>query len=474
MLETIISTANGIIAVIVVLGACIFFHELGHFAVAKFIGMRVNEFAIGFGRRLLGFTRGETEYRINLVPLGGYVRIAGMEPGAPPEERGFYLFPRWQGAFVLFAGSFMNVVLAAFIFIIIAVASGLPVFPGHTVTIRKVLPNSPAAQAGLQRGDRIVAIDGITDSLLIEEVDPAGLAARAGLSRYTEIFRANNRDVGVPSQLLEAMLQARASNPAATAISIDIGRFDEDGKLTELDTIDLPIPAELPQEAVPGEAGPWLERTFGMRFVPLGQGSALSYISAHAGQPIVLTVLRNGRELDITVVPRAEWARVATKDEEGRLASQHQEVGRIGVVLASETRSASLPEAVYYGVQSSIDAVRMVTAGLYQMVRGRIAPEASGPIGIAAITADRARIGWTAVASIGGVISANLAVINLFPIPPFDGFRIVLLAIEGIIRRRVNEKIEIGVTIAGIAVVLGFFLVVTFRDILNLVFFQTP
>ncbi len=474
MLEDIITTTNGIIAVVIVLGACIFFHELGHFTLAKIIGMRVHEFAIGFGRRLAGVRRGETEYRINLIPLGGYVRIAGMEPGAPPEERGFYRFPRWAGGTVLFAGSFMNVVLAALAFIAISIATGVPVFPGHSVKIRKVMPDTPAQAAGLQAGDQVIAIDGMTDSLLIDRVKPGGLGDEAGLRHYDQIYRVDGHEIGVPYQLLEAMAAARAKDPDAQALEVGVGRFNEDGALESIETLELPIPADLPEEPVPAESDEFLSRAYGVIFVPLGHDSALSYISERAGKPIELTVLRDSRSITTTVVPKAEWARVAEEDEQGRLTTPVRSVGRIGVVLAGETRPVSFGEAVKYGAISSVTAVYTVADGLAKMIRGEIAPQGSGPIGIAALTAERARIGWTSVAFIGGIISANLAVINLLPIPPFDGFRIVLLFIEGIMRRRVNERIEVGVTIAGAAVVLGLFLIISFRDILNLVVYQTP
>ncbi len=474
MLESIVTTTNGIIAVVIVLGACIFFHELGHFTLAKLIGMRVHEFAIGFGRRLVGIRRGETEYRVNLIPLGGYVRIAGMEPGAPPEERGFYRFPRWAGSTVLLAGSFMNVVLAALAFIAISIATGVPIFPGHSVNIRKVMPDTPAEAAGLKAGDQVVAIDGMTDSLLIDQVSPKGLAAKAGLRRYDQIYRVDGREIGVPYQLLEAMVEARKHNPEARTLSVGIGRFTEEGVIESIETVDLPIPPDLPEEPEPAHSDEYLARSYGVAFVPLGHDSALSYISERAGKPIELTVLRDGREIKLRVVPEAEWARVPEEDEQGRLTTPVRSVGRIGVVLTGETRPVSVGEAIKYGVISSVSAVFTVIDGLHKMIRGEIAPQGSGPIGIAALTAERARIGWTSVAFIGGIISANLAVINLLPIPPFDGFRIVLLLIEGIIRRRVNERIEIGVTVAGAAVVLGFFLIITFRDIFNLVVYQTP
>jgi len=474
MFESIVTTTNGIIAVVIVLGACIFFHELGHFTLAKIMGMRVHEFAIGFGRRLVGVRRGETEYRVNLIPLGGYVRIAGMEPGAPPEERGFYRFPRWAGGTVLLAGSFMNVVLAALAFIAISIATGVPVFPGHRVNIRKVMPNTPAQAAGLQAGDQVVAIDGMTDSLLIEQVNPGGLADEAGLRRYDQIYRVNGQEIGVPYQLLEAMAQARKHDPEARTLEVGVGRFTDEGVLESIDTMDLPIPADLPQEPVPARSDEFLARGYGVVFEPLGHDSALSYISERAGKPIKLTVLRDGRSVTTTVVPEAEWARVAEEDEQGRLTTPVRSVGRIGVVLAGETRPVSVGEATKYGAISSVTAVYTVVEGLRKMISGEIAPQGSGPIGIAALTAERARIGWTSVAFIGGIISANLAVINLLPIPPFDGFRIVLLGIEAVMRRRVNERVEVGVTIAGAALVLGLFLLITFRDIFNLVVYQTP
>ncbi len=331
MLDDIGSITNGIIAVVVLFGACVFFHELGHYTLATLIGMRVHEFAIGFGRRLWGFRRGETDYRINLIPLGGYVRIAGMEPGATQEERGFYTFPRWQGTTVLLAGSVMNVVLAALTFTVIGIAVGVPAFPGHTVNIRKVLPGSPARQAGMQSGDRITAIDGMTDSLLIEEVDEGGRAVEAGLRRYDDIRMVDGREVGMPLQLVARMIAAEEEG--RDSVEADILRHSEDGEDVEVVTAVLPLPDDLPAQAMPGEAGAFVKHAFGVEFVPLGHDSTQSYISDRPATQIVLTVERDGRLLDIPVVPKAEWDRVVVEDERGRLTMSYSSVGRFGVVL---------------------------------------------------------------------------------------------------------------------------------------------
>lgn len=503
MIESIGGWANGIIAVLVVLGACIFFHELGHFTLAKLIGMKIEEFAMGFGRALWSFKRGETEYRINLIPLGGYVRIAGMEPGAEPDERGFYAFARWKGASVLIAGSFMNVVLAALAFFAVVLATGIGVFPGKEINIRKVMPDTPAAEAGIQPGDQIVAIDGIEHSLLLESVEADGRAAEAGLRRYDRIYEVNGETVDLPHQLVDAMIaanegasagetdgaaadqaegeadgeatQARADDAAVVPrVELQVLHFGVEGEYEGEDAIQLPIPPGLPDGVSVDEAGPLLERVLDVSLAPIGPDEAIAYISGHPEQAIELTLLRDGQRLTKTVTPDKEWARVPSQDDEGRMTAEHEPVGRIGVVLHGATRPASIGEAVTYGALRSVDAVVLTADWILKMIRGDVAPQASGPVGIAAVTAERARIGWTAVASVAGLISANLAIINMLPFPPFDGFRIVLLAIEGIIRRRVNEKIEIGVTIAGVAILLGLFLVITFRDIFNLVLFQTP
>jgi len=481
MIESIGSVFNGVLAVVLVLGACIFFHELGHFALAKLIGMKVEEFAMGFGRALWGFKRGETSYRINLIPLGGYVRIVGMEPGAEPDPRGFYAFARWKGAAVLVAGSIMNVVLAALAFIAVTVASGIAVFPGTQISITKVLPDTPSARAGIEAGDEIVAIAGINDSLLLTAAEPDGLAARAGLRRYDRIYEAGGDPIDLPHQLVGLMIAAQdptdAEEQPATAgpgVEVEVARFSEDGAYETTETLVLPVPPGLPGNVSVDEAGPLLERSLGMTLAPIGPSESIAYISEHPEQPVELTLLRDGRELDLTVVPSKEWARVPTTDDSGRMAAAHKAVGRIGVVLHGETRAASLSEALRHGVMRSVGAVVMTADWLFKMVKGEVAPQASGPIGIAAVTADQARIGWTAVASVAGLISANLAIINMLPFPPFDGFRIVLLIVEGVIRRRVNQKIEIGLTVTGVAILLGLFLVITFRDIFNLVLFQTP
>src|SRR5512138_3107688 len=151
---------QGIGAFILVVGGLVFIHELGHFIVAKLLGVKVVRFSIGFGPRLLWWNRGETEYRIAALPLGGYVKMAGDEPGEEPAPedrgRGFLEQPPWKRFAIAFAGPAMNLLFPGVIYIAITLAQNGELAPGPTVG--SVTPGSPAATAGLQPGDRIVSV----------------------------------------------------------------------------------------------------------------------------------------------------------------------------------------------------------------------------------------------------------------------------------------------------------------------------
>jgi len=245
MIDTITGSAQSIAAIVVLLGACVFFHEAGHFILAKVSGMLVHEFSIGFGPSLLGYRVGETLYSIRAIPLGGYVRIAGMELEDRDVERGFYTFPRWQGFTVLLAGSVMNVVLAALVFIVIATVNGLPVFPDYTVRVLKVLPASAAESAGLQSGDEVTGVDGITHGLFVEDLHPRGLASQAGLIPTDLIYEVADQEVSVPAELLAAFRDSTGES-----VKLEVARYSADGSITDVPELDMPVPKQFAGEQV--------------------------------------------------------------------------------------------------------------------------------------------------------------------------------------------------------------------------------
>src|SRR5215831_18043266 len=168
------SVLIALVSVVVILGFMILIHEFGHYAVAKLLGVRVEQFAIGFGKRLLGFRKGETDYRINAIPLGGYVKMSGENPmdRHTDDPREFLNHSRWHRFLIAVAGPAMNILLAVFLLTVVyMVHYEYPVYLDKPAVLDGVKPGSPAAQAGLQSGDQIVKVDGIENPTW-EQLEP--------------------------------------------------------------------------------------------------------------------------------------------------------------------------------------------------------------------------------------------------------------------------------------------------------------
>lgn len=465
-MDTIITYLNSGAAIVVVLGLCLLCHEAGHYVVARLCGMHIEEFAFGFGRVLWQRRIGETMYRINLAPLGGYVRIAGMEPGAEQVARGFHTRPRWQGALVIIAGSFSNIILAIVLFTVVTAWQGVPDPKDNGIYIAKVASASPAARAGLQSKDRIVAVDGQRHGLEIIGTQP-GVSPQAGLTDSFIIERVGAAEVFTPVEMLSALQQA-GDRARVEGIDLQARTLADQQKV-----LHVPVPAAL-RRASPADALPALQQAYGLRFEVLTQSALVGYISARPNQRITLTVERGGQPLQLQVTTESAFGRQAGRDAKGMLYSRIGQIGRIGVVLRGATRPVGPLEAVEVGALRMVGSVATVVLSVQAMLQRQIEPELAGPVAIMAISVERAKIGWDAVLGWGGIISSILAVMNLFPFPPFDGFKVVLLGYEAIIRRRVDAQIEWVVSIAGFVVVIFLFVVLTFKDLANLVRYGTP
>ncbi|NPV46867.1 MAG: PDZ domain-containing protein [Armatimonadetes bacterium] len=468
MLEGVGGVANSVAAIVVVFGLCLLLHEFGHFLLAKLFGMRVEEFALGFGKALVSFGRGETRYRLNLIPYGAYVKVAGMEPGGPVVERGFHSRPRWQGALVLVGGSAANLLLAVGLFSAVTLWTGLPDPADSGIYVSKVIPQSPAETAGIQAGDRVLAVDGISHSLQIREVKPGSPADRAGLREGEVLERAGGQEIYLPSELLQALRGAKSGDVKVAAVDYSIPDIGKQQRI-----VSLRPPAEL-SRAPAGNATETLQRTLGLTFEPLTQSSLVGYVGNRPNKPVRLSLLRAGQRIELEMVPKPVNVRVGLRDETGALYSRIRPSGRIGVVLRPAMRPAGLGEAVTAGLVRSLESALVVVESVRLMLRREVEAELAGPVAIMAISAEKAKVGWDAVLNWGGMVSAILAVVNLFPIPPFDGFRLVLLGCEAIIRRRVYPKLEWALSIGGFVLVLVMFVALTSKDLANLLRYGTP
>jgi regulator of sigma E protease len=158
----------------------------------------------------------------------------------------------------------------------------------------------------------------------------------------------------------------------------------------------------------------------------------------------------------------------------GQLETPHMTIGRMGVALTTPTQPVALYMAAAYGVVASLDSVRLIFESLRALLSRKLAATPGGPVAIIAMTYEQAQLGWGAVAQFGGFLSANLAVFNLLPVPPLDGFVLLLLGFEAVIRRRIDARLEYAAKVTGFVLLMGLIVTFTFNDLFNLITHGTP
>ncbi len=394
------------------LGVIIFVHEAGHLLVAKAFDVRVLTFSLGFGRRLWGFRRGETDYRVSLVPLGGYVRLGGEDPAEidPEDPRQFLNKLRWQRVLVYLAGPAMNVALAilliAGVFMVGVQVSAIPDLPP---VIGQVLPDSVAAAAGIEAGDRVVSV--------------AGKAVR----RWDEIQFAL---LTSPERPVELTLERDGQLLAVTITPVKVPRYEfgDAGLLPKQLPRIAAVVAGSPAERAGFEEGDEIRGVDGRA---IGSGNDfVRYVEERPGQALTVEVDRNGQPLSLVVVPRLDG-----------------EVGRIGVSLSYFQRFGlleSFVQSARFNWQITVQTFRM----LGKIVTGQVAAKSafSGPLEIAALSGAAVRSGLRNLVQLMGLISISIAILNLLPVPVLDGGQIAILLVETGLRRdfpfRVKERIQ--------------------------------
>ncbi len=427
-------------SVIFVLGVLVLVHEFGHYAVAKLCGVRVEVFSLGFGKRLWGFRRGDTDYRLSLLPLGGYVKMSGENPmeertGDPGE---FTSHPRWQRFLIAIAGPAMNIVLAIVVLTgVYMVHDEEPAFLSQPAVIGVVESGSPAEKAGIKAGDRITRIQKVKNPTW-QDVIPEIMIS--------------------PGQAVELTIQRGEQSFQAQVIPETEGqdRLGYAGWGAQQPPLVGEVDPDLPAAKAGIKTGDEILSFNGKPVASMSQFVELLQQSKSA--PIQLTVLREGKELPFTVTPQL------ADDGSGTGKTKY----RIGFIPQIRMIVQKLPFRDAFG--KSVDTCKGYSSLLFRLVPRLIEAknsirQMSGPVGIMRESGRMAMAGWPSLLQFMAMLSVSLAVLNILPFPILDGGLMLMLLIEGIIRRDIKVEIKERLYYAAFVCLILFAAVITFFDV---------
>jgi regulator of sigma E protease len=446
------------VAFIVLIGVMVVVHELGHFIAAKLCGVRVEAFSFGFGPRLFGFKYGDTDYKVCLLPLGGFVKMTGEEPGqnmdlpvgrqeVPENDPGaFTSHPRWQRMIIGFAGPAANFVLAVVLMIFyFGWINEVPTVQVKSTTVEWVTPGSAAAQAGIESGDIIRRFDSV------DNPDWDQVYTHSKVNANQPVAMTVDRD----GKLLPLTIHIPAS-----AKNDDFDLSDA-GILPELLSGSIPVQEvepDTPAQRAGLHAGDAIQAVDGHPFHNVT--TLLAYMQMGQGKPLTLTVLRNGTTLSLAATP--------AKLDSG---------WKLGFAVAMPPfRNQPLPlgPAITKAFGFVKDNSTLVLEFLKHLFTHRVSvTQLQGPVGIARMAGDAAEMkGWFPKFDLGTEISLQLGILNLLPFPILDGGMILFLVIESMLRHDINLAIKERIYQAAFVVLMVFFVFIIFSDVTKLPLFS--
>jgi regulator of sigma E protease len=425
---------------ILVLGILVFVHEFGHFIVAKAFKIGVPVFSLGFGPRIAGFRRRETDYRVALIPLGGYVKLAGEdgdgEHSGAPEE--FASRPRWQRFCVFVAGATFNIVLAFLVMTAIFAIWGKEevIRPETYPTVADLLPESQAFAAGIRVGDKVLSIGGKDARDLDTQIDEIVLSPDQ--KKPVELERDGAKTTVQMSTGQDPIYHL--GSPGWRLVQIGGGP----------PRVEMVLGGD-PADRAGMKRGDLIVDVDGR--VPTGEIEIRAILEKSVGRPVTMTIERAGARQALSITP---------KDEGGK--------GKIGVLFADGNRvhrDLTLAQSFGASLDWNLDITRGVFQTLGKLIKREISIRAfSGPIEIARVSREAVR-GAQSFLTLLALISLQLGIINLMPVPVLDGGHILILACEGVLRRDLSERVKERVMTAGFVFLLAFFGLVIFYDILK-------
>jgi regulator of sigma E protease len=430
---------ENVLWLLVLIGVMIMIHELGHFWAARFFDVRVEAFSFGFGPRLFGFRRGDTDYRFSLILLGGYVKMAGEQATDEnvDDPRAFLAKPRWQRLIIAFAGPLMNVVLA------VGLLTGLYMVKFQKVAdedmqavIGHVMADSPAAKAGIQDNDRIVRVDGkknpTWEDVAIKEI------ASAYRPMYLTIERSGRR------------FETSVTPTLGERSGMGFAGWDERGQI-QLGAVETGMPAE----KAGLKKGDLLVTVNGQ---PIHSQIKFQEITKNSnGKPIEIEYQRDNQAQVVTVQPV-----YTSVDGPARWM--------IGVIpqqkLRFITTRLAFPEALKESVETNSKGALLIVQFLKGMLERRMSPKnLTGPIGIGTMAGAAAREGPAEFFQLMCMVSLNLAIFNLLPIPILDGGVILMLLVEMMMQRDLSLNVKEAVFKVGFVCIMVIVAFALYNDI---------
>jgi regulator of sigma E protease len=436
-----------IVGVVLVLGVMVLVHEWGHFIVARLCGVRVDVFSIGFGPRLFGWKKGPTDYRVSALPLGGYVRMAGQDlsevdsgekpPTGAPDE--LMSKPRWQRALISFAGPAVNLLFPIFLLTGLYSIAGVP-YPAYLdapVRVTGMPPNTEASPNPLKAGDTILSINGVATPkweqalLALSKVGP-------GSTVKMEIDESGvRREIEVP-------VKDVADDPSRVI-----------GYAPIRPIIDQVAPGT-PADRAGLREGDVITAVNGNKIEYWEQFRQATHSSN--GQPMTLDLSRQGQTVQVTVTPKKG------------AADTDEKVYQIGVLPRDETeyKHVSFSESVRLSGEKTVGTIGQTVDAVGKLFSGRVSiKQLQGPVGISHMAGQAVRRGPMDVIFLMVVISVNLGILNLLPIPILDGGNILLLGVEGVMRRDLSLSFKERFVQVGLVFLLVIFAIVMYHDILR-------
>ncbi|SRR5579884_1137871 len=408
-------------------------HELGHFWAAISVGIKVETFSIGFGSRLFGFKRGETDFRVSAIPLGGYVRMLGEQPGdeKASDPRSFQAKKRWQRAIVIIAGPLMNVVLA------IAIVAGLYMHgvqmevDQSKAIVSSVTPGSPAANAGVQPGDKIVSIAGQTNPTWPDVLMKTAMSANHPLPVVIERQNQTLNLTITPAMDAKEGIGTAGWNGGVQVAAVVKGT---------------------PAAAAGLRPGDLFIKVAGQPVT--SPDSVRQVILKSGGKPIDFYIDRSGEFKDVIVTPQ--------KSNDPRTPYQ------IGIYFQrAEFVKLGLGPALVQSLRFSRENALLIYQLLGSILERRVSPKSAlaGPVEMAKMSGDAAQEGAISYLTMMALISLNLAVFNLLPIPILDGGTLLLLIVEMLLQREVSVQVKETVLKIGFVCLMAIVVFAIWNDI---------